>query len=454
LTGAARQLPPSADIPSEGCVIGTATYPGSERPVAITVADRKLHLEIVGPTGSGKTALLTSLISADMHAGRGVVVIEPKDLVTECLKRVPQDRIKDVIVLDPSDDEQPVGLNLLDTSEAPAELVAENVVHVFLQLFGSSLLGPRSEDLLRAALLTGMSNSDFTLVDVGLLLTDANWRRPFVEAVSHDTVGLAQFWAAFEALKPNDQAQVIAPLQNKLRQTVLRSRVRYCIGQSDSKLKLRAALDSGKLLFVPLRKGILGDTTASLMGSLVVARIWQTIQARAAVAVADRRQVHLYIDEAADYMHLPTSIGDMLAQARSLGLGVTVAMQHTGQLLPELKQDLEVNCRSKILFQLNARDARAFEAELRPYATAEDLQGLGRFEVIAQLAVGQRVAPPVTAVTLPPPPETHREKSAIAWSRQHYGRSRSDIEADMQRRHQVAAPKTNVGRRRAREGGT
>jgi hypothetical protein len=449
LTGAARQLPPSIDIPRTGCVIGMATYPGSERPIAISESDRRLHCMVIGPTGTGKTALLTSIVTQTMNAGHGVVVIEPKDLVTECLKRVPPERIKDVIVLDVGDDDYPVGFNLLDTTEAPAELVAENVVHVFLQLFGSTLLGPRSEDLLRASLLTGMSNPDFTLVDIPLLLSNAAWRRPYVDAVSDDSVGLGAFWTAFEALKPNDQAQVIAPLQNKLRQTILRKRVRYCIGQGDSKLKLRAALDEGKLLFVPLRKGLLGDTTASLMGSLVVARIWQTIQARASTPEHERRTVHLFIDEAADYMHLPTSIGDMLAQGRSLGLSVTVALQHLGQLLPELKQDLEVNCRSKILFQLNARDARTFEAELRPHLTAEDLQGLGRYEIVAQLAAGQRVAPPVTAVTFPPPPETHRAKSAIAWSRQHYGRKRSDVQAEMAWRHQLPAP-TPIGRQARR----
>jgi hypothetical protein len=452
LTGAARQLPPSADIPTEGCVIGRSTYPGSERPVAISEADRRLHMLVVGPTGTGKTSLLTGLSVADAQAGRGLVIIEPKDLCDEVLKRVPPERVKDVIILDPADDERPVGLNLLDTSETPAELVAERVVGVFLSLFGSTLVGPRSEDLLRASLLTGMTNPDFTLVDLPLLITDEQWRRPYVEGVAHDRIGLAKFWSAYEALKPNEQAQVAAPLLNKLRQVVLRNRVRYCLGQSHPKLNLREALDSGKLLFVPLRKGLIGETTARFFGSVLLTAVWQTIQARAAVPADERRPVHLYVDEAADFMHGVTSLGEVLAQSRSYSLSVNVALQHLGQAKREIRQDFEANCRSKVLFALNARDARAFEAELRPYVTAEDLQGLGRFEVIAQLAVGQRIAPPVTAVTLPPPPETHRTSSAIAWSRQHYGRERSDIEAEMAKRHETAVPAASIGRRRASKG--
>jgi len=233
---------------------------------------------------------------------------------------------------------------------------------------------------------------------------------------------------------------------NKLRATLLRSRVRYCIGQADPGLKIEEALDSGKLLFVPLRKGLLGEEAAALLGSLFVSRLWQAIQSRTGKPEHQRRQTHLYIDEVQDYLHLPTSVGDMLAQARGLKLGLTVAHQHLGQLPTELRQDLLANCRSRVIFQTTAKDAHTFEQELKPYLTAEDLQGLGRFEIVAQLAVGQRVAPPVTGVTLRPPEETHRMQSAVAWSRQHYGRDRADIEAAMRARHSPAPPTAPIGR--------
>jgi hypothetical protein len=140
----------------------------------------------------------------------------------------------------------------------------------------------------------------------------------------------------------------------------------------------------------------------------------------------------------------------MLAQARGLKLGITVAHQHLGQLPPELRQDLLANCRSKVLFQTTARDAKSFEQELKPYLTAEDLQGLGKFEVVAQLTVGQRVAPPATGVTLPPGPETHRLKVAIEWSRRHYGQDRAAIAAAMRTRHETPAASRPIGRQRKR----
>jgi len=446
ILGGCRQLPPAADIPTRGCVVAQATFPGSERPLAISPEDRRLHVGITGPTGAGKSSLMCSLITQDMQAGRGVVVVDPKgDLVMECLKRVPLNRTRDVIVLDAADDQRPVGLNLLATDQANAELVAEHVVFIFHQLF-SAFWGPRTDDVLRAALLTLMRQPGMTLVEVPLLLTNPAFRRRFVAQVQDDVVGLAPFWAWYDAMKPGEQAQVIAPVMNKLRATLLRSRVRYCIGQADPGLKIEEALDSGKLLFVPLRKGMLGEEAAALLGSLFVSRLWQAVQGRTAIPENQRRQTHLYIDEVQDYLRLPTSVGDMLAQARGLKLGLTVAHQHLGQLPTELRQDLLANCRSRIIFQSTAKDAHTFEQELKPYLTAEDLQGLGRFEVVAQLAVGQRVAPPATGVTLAPPPETHRARVALQWSRQHYGRERSEIEAAMRRRHEPRPPSTPIGR--------
>jgi hypothetical protein len=432
--GGCRQLPPTNVIPRDGCVIGEATFSGAERPIAIAPPDRMLHLALTGPTGAGKSTLALSLLTQDMNAGRGVVVIDPKgDLVRDALDRVPRERVRDVVVLDPSDTERPIGLNLLAANEGDEELVADHVVHVFAELF-ARWWGPRTSDCFRASLLTLMRTPGMTLLEVPRLLTDKAFRKPFVDAVRDDAIGLGPFWSTYESLRPADQAQVISPLMNKLRQCVTRSIIHFSVGQAESRLDLDEALTSGRLIFVPLQAGVLGEETAALMGSLVVSRLWQTIQRRTAVPESERRAVHLYIDEAQKFIHLPTSLGDVLAQARRLRLGVTLAFQHLTQWEPAMRADLLSNCRSKVMFQTSAKDGTAFAQELRPYLTAEDLQGLGRFEIVAQLAAGQQVAPPVTARTLLAPPATNQAKAALAWSRQRYGVARELVIEEINRR--------------------
>ena len=66
-----------------------STYPGMERPLALSLPDSLRHLHIIGPTGVGKSTLLLGLICQDMAAGRGVIVVDPKGgLVADALDRV------------------------------------------------------------------------------------------------------------------------------------------------------------------------------------------------------------------------------------------------------------------------------------------------------------------------------------------------------------------------------
>ncbi|MHB1535207.1 MAG: hypothetical protein ACYC1D_11500, partial [Acidimicrobiales bacterium] len=57
---------------------------------------------VLGATGSGKSTLITNLVLADVTAGRGAVVCDPKcDLITDILDRLPDRAIGRVVVLDP-----------------------------------------------------------------------------------------------------------------------------------------------------------------------------------------------------------------------------------------------------------------------------------------------------------------------------------------------------------------
>jgi len=71
----------------------------------------------------------------------------------------------------------------------------------------------------------------------------------------------------------------------------------------------------------------------------------------------------VYIDELQDYLTLPTDLSDALAQARGLGVGLTMAHQYREQLPPDIRAGIDANARNKIVFGLNAADAKA---SLRP----------------------------------------------------------------------------------------
>jgi hypothetical protein len=143
----------------------------------------------------------------------------------------------------------------------------------------------------------------------------------------------------------------------------------------------------------------------------------------------------------------PLGLSDVLAQARGLGLSLTLAHQHLGQLPTDVKDSLLANARSRVIFQLSASDAHTLARELAPYLTAADLGGLGPYEVVVSLSTEARVAPPATGVTLPPPPPTGLADIARAASRERYGVDRQQVEAAIRARHEGPGGSGPVGRR-------
>lgn len=423
-----RLVAPSAAIPRKGRVIGKATYPGRERPLALSPADSLRHVHTLGPTGSGKSTLLLNLITQDMAAGRAVVVIEPKgDLVADVLARIPDDRIGDVVLLDPTDIERPVGFNPLALGGRSPELAADQLLGLFHSLYVAHW-GPRTHDILGASLLTLARKPGMTLSALPLLLTDAGFRRRIVSKVS-DPIGLSPFWAAYEAWSEAERAAAIAPVMNKLRPLLLRPEMRAIVGQARRSFDLRRVFTERKILLVNLSKGLLGPETSSLLGSLVVSQLWQAILGRTAIDPDRRHPVFVYVDEFQDYMHLPLDFADALTQARGLGVGFVAAHQYMHQLDPAMRSAVLANAQSRVAFRLPSEDARVIAADsaLAP----EDFQGLGAFQCYVQLVAKAAVQPWCSASTLPPGKPISDPTVIRAASRSAYGVDRAEIEADL-----------------------
>jgi hypothetical protein len=423
-----RLVAPSAVIPRAGRVIGKATFPGRERPLALTPTDSLRHLHTLGPTGTGKSTLLLNLITQDMAAGRAVVVIEPKgDLVADVLERIPPGRIGDVVLLDPTDTERPVGFNPLALGGRSPELVADQLLGLFHALYVAHW-GPRTHDILGASLLTLARTPGMTLSALPLLLTDAGFRRRVVPRVV-DPIGLEPFWAAFEAWSEAERAMAIAPVMNKLRPLLLRPEMRAIVGQTRQSFDLRRVFTQRKILLVSLSKGLLGPETSALLGSLVVSQLWQAILGRAAIVPERRHPVFVYVDEFQDYMHLPLDFADALTQARGLGVGFAAAHQYMHQLDPAMRSAVLANTQSRVAFRLPSEDARIISADsaLAP----EDFQSLGAFQCYVQLVAKAAVQPWCSASTLPPGKPISDPAAIRAASRNAYGVDRAEIEADL-----------------------
>jgi hypothetical protein len=421
-----RVLPPRPVIPSRGLVLAESTYPGEERPLALSPSAALRHLHVLGPTGVGKSTLLLNLITQSIKGGHGVAVIEPKgDLIEDVLAHIPEDRMDDVVVLDPSDNESPVGLNPLAPAGRPPELVADQLLAVFHRLYAAHW-GPRTNDILGNALATMALIRNMTLCALPPLLTDPRFRRVITEQVN-DPIGLGPFWSGFDAWSEGERTAAIAPVLNKLRPFLINPRLRAVVGQANPRFTMDTLFNRRAILLVNLAKGKIGPEAASLLGSLVLAQLWQASLNRSAIPEKRRRPVFVFVDEFQDYLHLPVDLEEALGQARGLGVGLVMAHQHLRQLSPDMRSAVLANARNRLCFQLGSEDAKtmATSTVLEP----TDFMSLSAFECYLQLVAWEAAQPWCSAKTYPAPKPISQAEAVRAASRARYGTPRSQVES-------------------------
>jgi type IV secretory pathway TraG/TraD family ATPase VirD4 len=385
----------------------------------------------------GKSNLLASMALGDAANGHGLALIDPKgDLVETVLARLPDKAANRVIVLDPAASDWPVGFNPLyvpGADEHARELAADRVLHIFKDLFRANW-GPRSDDIMRAVLLTLVSvpapnGQAFTICEAPELLVRPELRRYVMKQPGLPEL-LKSYWAGFDGMSDAERSQHAGPVLNKLRAFTMRTATRLMLGQSVG-IDLTRVMAERRILLVSLAKGRVGEETANLAGSLLMAALWQAALGRANIEPEARRPFYLFLDEFQDVVRLSSSLPDLLAQARGLGVGAVLANQYLAQLPDAVQKAVLGTVRSQVAFQVEYDDAKLLERRFAPDLAASDLMGLGRYEIALRPSVNGETAGPVTGVTQPLP-EPVREAVVLAEaSRAEWGQARTEVEREL-----------------------
>jgi hypothetical protein len=320
-------------------------------------------------------------------------------------------------VFDPTE-ANPPSINVLAGPD-PAFAV-DQIIAVLRRCFASAW-GPRIDDLLRASMLTltHVNGQRACLVQLPALLTDPRYRARITGALTDDV--LRGFWTSYEALTPGGRASLTAPVISKLRTFLLRPFIRNAIARADTSINLGDHLDAGGLILASATKGVLGDDAATLFGSLLLAHTWQHATRRTRTTQQQRRDAAIYVDETHNFLNLPGSISDVLAEARGYHLSLVLAHQHLTQLPPHLREAISANARNKIYFTASPEDAHQLRHHLAPALSEHDLAHLAAYQAAARLTIGGAQTRAFTLRTRPlPPPTPGRQDDVRQASRTHH----------------------------------
>jgi Type IV secretion-system coupling protein DNA-binding domain len=447
LTGS-RPLAPSKDVPGTGLVFGRANHPSyADRLVAVPQESVILHGLVTGPTGSGKSTLLLNLIKQTVDRGDGCVIIDPGsgELAADALELVPRHRQYHVVLLEAHEAQMPVGLNLFASARVTPELAADQVL-TLIRAANRASWGPRLDYVLYAALVA-LAATGFTLVELPALLLNRSFRQSVVSRLD-PSLGVQSVFTWFDSMSDAARGEVVPAVLNKVAPILRRRSLRAMIGQNDPRWSMREVLDESRILIVSLPTGLVGPEAARLLGSAVVALLWQAVEERSGQSRERRRPVLVFADEVSRLVHAETNLSDALRRARSHGVGFFGAVQHLSALPPTLRSTFLSEARTKLAFQPGADDAQELARHFGPTVTGADLLTLPLRTVLAHVPVAGGVSTPFTATTLPPPSASGHGSVIRAISREQYGRDRNEVEETIARR--VQTPSEPEGRLRRR----
>lgn len=329
-------------------------------PIGLTLEERRRHTYILGATGTGKTTLLMHMIHQDMQRGNGLAIIDPHgDLSDRLIGIIPEDRISDVVYLNPYDVEYPIGLNVLDLPKGltPVEeqrekdFITSTLISIFHKLYDPRYSGPRMEHILRNVILTALEQDSPTLFTIYQLLTDKNYRKKAVSLVNDEI--LKTFWKnEFDKLGSFQRAEQISPITNKLGRFLTTSMTRNILNQTESKLSFDTIMNQKKILICNLAKGKIGEDTAYFLGSLITAKIQLSALRRVHIPEKDRSDFFLYIDEFQNFA--TQSFAEILSEARKYRLSVILAHQNTVQIENDLLETIIGNTGTLICFRTSS----------------------------------------------------------------------------------------------------
>jgi hypothetical protein len=436
-TTTSKRAPAPDILPREGLVdqdevslIGETNFRNEKHTFGIKRFDRRRHVYVVGKTGSGKSKLIELLVLADLEKN-GCCLLDPHgDLAEEVLKHVPKKRIQDVVYVNPSDVDFPIGFNPLESVNDYQ--LRQHLATFFISIFKKLLAfnwNARMEHLVRYITLALLETPDSNILGIPRILSDTAYRQRVIMQIKDPVV--KGFWV--NEFSSSDQGfidQAVLPIINKVGQFTANPTIRNMVGQQKNALDFAKFMNEGKIVIINISKGKLGDENAALLGSMFITKIQQAALQRASIPEEERKDFYFYVDEFQNFA--TDAFSSILSEARKYRLNLLIAHQYIAQLPSDVKATAFGNVGSIIVFGVGGDDAAYLSKEFAPVFTPDDMVNLNLREMYVKMSIDGKLTPPFSARTIDVPrPKTDYSREIIDKSRMKYSRNKVEVENEI-----------------------
>lgn len=332
------------------------------------------------------------------------------DMVDNILARIPKRRVEDVILFDLLD-KRPVGFNIIqwDTPEE-RDLIIDELYLTLDRIYDMRMVGgPMFEANFRAMLKLLMGDGskgreDFvpTLLDFISCYQNDGFRGWLKSTMSDRQV--LEFVDELEKAGGECSLRNMSPyITSKFSRFMYDTTLKRIIGQGKTAFDFSDIMDSGKIFLVKLRKGRFGHVVGALLSNMLVSRFKLAAMKRGDVAIEQRRDFYLYVDEA---HNLPQeNFTELLSEARKYRLSLLLSTQFCSQLTDPSKRGSDLlsaitgNVGTSVIFRLGSEDAAQMARILEPYFSSRDIVGLPNWQGYVRMNLNQEPTPPFSFVT-------------------------------------------------------
>lgn len=401
-----KSAPPPPELPIYGRVDPTKiTFIGRTNYVAaleekkfvfgLKREDRKNHVYIVGKSGVGKSKLIELMIRQDIANNFDACLFDPVgDIIKSLLNFIPENRKKDVLLIDPTNINNQICFNpLLNVPKDSRYQLAQNLSEIMALQFGENW-NPSIDHLLRFALLALLDSPKANLYDIITILTEKEFRQQIIGHISDNQV--KKFWEKdFQNWSEKFDSDAVNPLLNKLNQLLLNPYLQKIFTYTDNKTDITEFLGQKKITLINLAKNKLGETSANFLGGIILSKIKEV---NAEKFLQEKNELYLYIDEFTGLV--TSSFENILSESRKLGISFTLAHQYLNQLSPSKQALILGNIGTLIVFRVTGEDALKLKSEMAPIFDVKDMINLGTRQFYAKIMIDGEVYDPFSAETL------------------------------------------------------